>query len=184
MKRLLPLAFLALGAGAAGFFLYLGLAGPEQHGDDRLAAPASNAPRAAEFAPEFTLPDLDGVARSSGEWHDTVRVVNFWATWCPPCIREIPLLVDIQQEYGGRGVQVLGIAIDETDAVVDFAGGIAFNYPVLIGQEDAMNLGNRFLNGFIGLPFTAFTDRSGRIVRVHTGELHREQIEAILAELL
>ena len=183
MKRVLPLALLVLGAGAAGFFLYLGLTGPDRH-EGEPAAAASGAPRAAEYAPEFTLPDLDGVARSSGEWHDTVRIVNFWATWCPPCIREIPLLVDIQQEYAGRGVQVLGIAIDETEAVVDFSTSVAFNYPVLIGQEDGMNLGHRFLNGFIGLPFTAFTDRSGRIVRVHTGELHREQIESILAELL
>jgi hypothetical protein len=79
---------------------------------------------------------------------------------------------------------VIGIAIDETEAVAGFAERFEFNYPVLVGQEDAMELGNRFLNGFIGLPFTVFTDRSGRILQVHNGEIHREEIEAILAELL
>lgn len=183
MTRALPLVLLALGSGAAGFLLYLVLVGNRPPTGDGLP-PLPAAPQAAEFAPAFVLPDLDGTPRSSGEWDGTIRVVNFWATWCPPCIREIPLLVEIQAEYADQGVQVLGIAIDETEAVVDFAADFAFNYPVLVGQEDAMDLGNRFLNGFIGLPFTAFTDRSGRILRVHSGEIHREQIVAILAELL
>lgn len=183
MKRALPLVLLALGSGAAGFLLYVALVGNRPPSVDGLP-PLPAAPQAAEFAPAFVLPDLDGTPRSSSEWDGTIRVVNFWATWCPPCIREIPLLVEIQEEYADQGVQVLGIAIDETEAVVDFAADFAFNYPVLVGQEDAMDLGNRFLNGFIGLPFTAFTDRSGRILRVHSGEIHREQIVAILADLL
>ncbi len=183
MNRVLPLLILALASGAAGFLLYQGLSG-QQRAADGAQLPALTAPQPASVAPEFTLPDLDGALRSSTEWHDSVRVVNFWATWCPPCIREIPLLVDIQREYGARGVQVIGIAIDENEAVAEFAQDFEFNYPVLIGQDDAMELGNLFLNGFIGLPFTAFTDRRGRIFRVHTGELHREQLEAILAELL
>ena len=180
MTRALPLALLALVAGAAGFFIYLKLftqAPPETQ-------PATAARQAAEFAPAFTLPDLEGVPRASTEWDGSVRVVNFWATWCPPCIREIPLLVDVQDRFGDRGVQVIGIAIDETEAVAEFAADFDFNYPVLIGQQDAMDLANTFVNNFIGLPFTAFTDREGRILRVHTGEIHREQIEAILAELL
>jgi len=183
VRRVLALALLALGSGAAGFLLYLGLVDHRHPVGDGLP-PLPAAPQAAEFAPDFVLPDIDGTPRSSDEWDNTIRVVNFWATWCPPCIREIPLLVEIQDEYAEQGVQVLGIAIDETEAVVDFATDFAFNYPVLIGQEDAMDLGHRFLNGFIGLPFTAFTDRSGRIIRVHSGEIHREQIVAILADLL
>jgi thiol-disulfide isomerase/thioredoxin len=183
VNRLLPLVVLALASGAAGFLLYTGLSGKDRAADG-LQLPALAAPQPASVAPEFTLPDIDGTPRSSTEWHDSIRVVNFWATWCPPCIREIPLLVDIQREYGARGVQVIGIAIDEPEAVAEFAQDFEFNYPVLVGQDDAMDLGNLFLNGFIGLPFTAFTDRRGRILRVHTGELHREQIESILAELL
>jgi len=183
VKRFLPLVVLTLAAGCAGFFLYLGLADRDRSTEQGLpSVPA--APRAATVVPEFVLADVAGTQRSSAEWSDTIRVVNFWATWCPPCVREIPLLVDIQAEYGARGVQVIGIAIDETDAVVDFADDFAFNYPVLVGQEDAMALGHRFVESFIGLPFTVFAGRDGRIHRVHTGEIHREQIEAILAELL
>lgn len=183
MNRLLPLAVLALASGVAGFLLYQGL-GDRERATDAARLPVPAAPQPAAVAPEFELPDLAGAPRSSREWHDSIRVVNFWATWCPPCIREIPLLVDIQREYEARGVQVIGIAIDEADAVAEFARDFEFNYPVLIGQEDAMDVGNLFMNGFIGLPFTAFTDRRGRIVRVHTGELHREQLEAILGEIL
>ncbi|HRP35389.1 MAG TPA: TlpA disulfide reductase family protein [Gammaproteobacteria bacterium] len=183
MKQTLPLLLLALAAGCAGFFLYLGLAGKDRP-VEQVLPPLPAAPQAAAMVPDFALPDVAGAQRSSEEWSDTIRVVNFWATWCPPCVREIPLLVDIQAEYAERGVQVIGIAIDETDAVADFANGFAFNYPVLVGQEDAMELGHRFVNGFIGLPFTVFAGRDGRIHRVHTGEIHREQIEAILAELL
>lgn len=183
MKRALPLALLVLASGVAGYLLYPAFVGQHRLPDDGLP-PIPAAPQAAEFAPDFVLPDLEGTPRSSDEWHDTVRVVNFWATWCPPCIREIPLLVEIQREYAGRGVQVLGIAMDETEAVAEFAAEFEFNYPVLIGQEEAMELGHQFLDGFIGLPFTVFTDRAGRIVQVHNGEIHREQIEAILANLL
>lgn len=185
MRKVLPLALLALIAGGVGFFAYLGVSGglSGDAPDDGLPPPPPP-PQAAEFAPDFVLPDLAGQPREGSEWDGSIRLVNFWATWCPPCIREIPLLMDIQREYGERGLQVIGIAIDETEAVAGFAEEFDFNYPVLVGQEDAMALGNAFLDGFIGLPFTAFTDRSGRIVEVHTGELHREQIEEILARML
>ena len=182
MKRTIPLVLLALASGIAGFLLYGGFAG--QRGAELDGPPPVARPQAAEHAPAFVLPDLAGVARASGEWDGAIRVVNFWATWCPPCIREIPLLVEIQAEYGARGVQVLGIAIDETEEVERFAESFEFNYPVLVGQQDAMDLAHSFVHNFIGLPFTVFTDRSGRIVKVHTGEIHREQIEAILASLL
>jgi len=171
MRKVVALALLLLASGIAGFLLYQGLAGG---GFGTQARPA----------PAFELPDLDGVARSSDEWDGDIQVVNFWATWCPPCIREIPLLVEIQDEYRDRGVTVIGIAVDETEAVAEFAAGFAFNYPVVVGQEEAMNLAQAYAENFIGLPFTAFTDRSGRIRHIHTGEIHREEIEEILSRLL
>jgi thiol-disulfide isomerase/thioredoxin len=183
VKRLLLLALLALGSGAAGFLLFVGWSGKDRPEDQGLP-PLPAAPRAATIAPEFALPDLSGTLRASSEWDGAIRLVNFWATWCPPCVREIPLLMDIQQEYADRGVQVIGIAIDDPAAVAAFAEEFAFNYPVLVGEEEAMDLGHQFLEGFFGLPFTAFADRNGRILRVHSGEIHREEIEAILVELL
>ncbi len=174
MHRTLAIVLLALTSAVTGFFIYRGVAGT--------TPPAAAADR--QLAPAFALPDLEGTVRSSSEWDGRIRVVNFWATWCPPCRREIPLLVDIQREFGEQGVQVIGIAIDETADVLEFAESVPFNFPVLIGQQEALDLANAYLPEFVGLPFTAFADASGRIVHVHTGELHREQIEAVLGELL
>jgi thiol-disulfide isomerase/thioredoxin len=177
MRSTLLLVLLAAGAAVTGFFAYRTLVDPKP----AVRAPA---PEAARTAPDFALPDLDGQMRMSDEWHDRIRVVNFWATWCPPCRKEIPLLKEIQAEYADRGVQVIGIAMDETEAVTEYAESMDFNYPVLIGQQEAVDLGNRFLKDFIGLPFTVFTDRDGRIVDIHTGELHRDQIETYLGRIL
>ena len=120
------------------------------------------------------------MARQSSEWDGEVRVVNFWATWCPPCRREIPLLKELQAEYGDR-IRIVGIAIDDMEAVREYAVGADFNYPVLVGQQDAVDLGNQVLQDWIGLPFTAFTDASGKVHHIHVGELHREQAERFLA---
>jgi thiol-disulfide isomerase/thioredoxin len=171
--RVLAILLLALVSGMTGFLAYRGLDGPDP-------APEET----AGLAPPFALPDVKGNLRSSSEWDGKIRIVNFWATWCPPCRREIPLLVDIQREFADRDVQVIGIAIDETEAVTRFAERIPFNFPVLVGQQDAVELANQYLPDWVGLPFTAFADASGRIVHVHTGELHREQIEAILGQIL
>lgn len=169
MRKVVALALLLLASGVAGFVLYQFIAA-----DSAAARPA----------PAFTLPDLAGTPRSSAEWNGDLRIVNFWATWCPPCIREIPLLVEIQEEYRDRGVTVIGIAVDETEAVAEFAADFDFNYPVVVGQEEAMNLAQAYAESFIGLPFTAFVDRDGRIRHVHTGEIHRPELEEILAGLL
>ena len=177
VMRIVPLLLLALVSGVTGFLVYRGLADGEPASADTAGGPAG-------VAPAFALPDLDGRLRASSEWDGKIRIVNFWATWCPPCRREMPLLVDVQREFADRGVQVIAIAIDETEAVTQFAADVPFNFPVLVGQQEAVDLANAYLPGFVGLPFTAFADPRGRIVEVHVGELHREQIEAILAGLL
>jgi len=109
--------------------------------------------------------------------------VNFWATWCPPCRREIPLLIELQNEYGAD-LAVIGIAVDDMETVREYAVKSQFNYPVLVGQQNAVELGNQVLADWIGLPFTAFVNASGDVVRVHVGELHRDQAETFLTEIL
>jgi len=170
-RQIALVAGLALASAIGGFFLYKGTL---------ISEPVSDV---AQMAPPFVLPDIEGNPRESSEWDGQIRLVNFWATWCPPCRREIPLLIELQKEYDGR-IQILGIAIDELPEVQAYAASTDFNYPVLTGQQNAIELGNTFLNDFIGLPFTAFVDESGHIVRVHVGELHREQADAFLAEIL
>ena len=133
--------------------------------------------------PAFAFPDLDERQRQSGEWAGKILVINFWATWCPPCREEMPLLVDIQKAYEQKGVQVIGIAIDDPGMVRDFADVYGINFPVLIGSTDAIKLANRLGNRFDSLPFTAIFDGAGETVYVQAGRLTRQRLEAVLEDL-
>jgi thiol-disulfide isomerase/thioredoxin len=137
--------------------------------------------------PDFTLPDLKGVVREPSSWDGRVIVMNFWATWCEPCRREIPALVDLQGRYGAKGVQVVGIAIDDRKAVERFFGdvGISVSYPVLAGGEVAgIEVAKSYGNAFGVLPYTVIVDRAGKIVFVQLGELTLAQAERAVTKLL
>jgi len=185
----------ALGAGllvffAAGLTFYYVTA--KRHSANlaefRTAAPAPSS-AASSFAVEtpsgvsvldFELPDVAGVMRSSTEWDGKARMLNFWATWCAPCRREIPLLMKTQAENGDRNVQVIGIAVDFPDQVAAYAEETGFNYPVLVGQEDAMAIAETSGVDFIGMPFTMIVSPSGELIKAHIGEIVESHIEEIL----
>lgn len=134
--------------------------------------------------PDFSLAEPDGTPRDIAEWNGRVMLVNFWATWCAPCRREIPLLIELQDELGERGLQVIGIAIDEAAKVAEFTDRYRLNYPVLVGEAEAARISERFGNELGVLPFTAFVDVNGRIVDRHRGEITRELAERIIEPLL
>jgi thiol-disulfide isomerase/thioredoxin len=134
--------------------------------------------------PAFTFNDLDGAQRSSDEWRDKVLLVNFWATWCPPCRKEMPLLIDFQEQLGHKGLQVVAIAMDDPSLVRDFTDVYGITFPVLIGNAEAMRLSNRMGNRFDSLPFTAIYDRNGAIRYLQAGELTRSTLERELNPLL
>lgn len=133
--------------------------------------------------PEFALEDLTGEIRSIQSWEGDALVINFWATWCAPCLREIPLLKAFQDANGPKGVQVVGIAVDHLEAVREFADEMGFNYPVLVGQLAAMQAAAEFGVEFFVLPFTVFSDPRKRILGVHSGELHVEHLDELLLVL-
>ncbi len=132
-----------------------------------------------ETLPDFSLEDLAGDERSIASWPGNALVINFWATWCAPCLREIPLLKEFQDTRSAVPVQVVGIAVDHLEAVREFADEMKFNYPVLVGQLAAMDAAARFGVDFFVLPFTVFTDTHERILGVHSGELHTEHLDEL-----
>jgi thiol-disulfide isomerase/thioredoxin len=182
---------LALSAAAiAGYVSYRVLLAPDaQEPPAAVVETTAEAPAetpAAERLPDFTLQNLEGETQSIHDWQGNALIINFWATWCPPCLREIPLLKEFQSAHQDEPIQVIGIAVDRVDPVRAFAEDMAFNYPLLVGQADAMDAAAEFGIDFFALPFTVFTDTEDNVLGVHTGELHAEDLEnlaAVLADL-
>ena len=145
-------------------------------------APAAAAPASqlVETLPQFQLADRAGQMRSLQDWPDQALIVNFWATWCAPCRREIPLLQQLQRDHAGEGFQVIGIAVDFRDKVLAYADEMKIDYPLLIGEQEALDAAAAFGVTTVGLPFTVFSDRRGRIVTAHLGELTAAEADLIL----
>ena len=152
---------------------------------DRAPAPATARTMPASTVPEvrplFSLQDAEGRSRQISEWDGRPLLINFWATWCAPCRREIPLLNQLRAERASAGFEVIGIAVDFRDDVIAYMRDTPVDYPVLIGEQEGLDVARAFGMETMGFPFTVFTDRQGRIVTVHVGELHGPQAEVILA---
>jgi thiol-disulfide isomerase/thioredoxin len=133
--------------------------------------------------PDFSLNNLSGKSTSIAAWSGKSLVINFWATWCAPCRREIPLLKTLAADWAGRDLTVVGIAVDYPDKVRQFAGQLKIDYPVLIGEQDALDVANKFGMDAPAFPFTVFTDQRGEVVALFVGELHRPQADFILSEV-
>ena len=149
-----------------------------------LPGSAMVSPPARNTLPDFSLPDLNARSRRSGEWLGKVLVLNFWATWCPPCRKEMPVFIALQDELGDKGLQFVGIAIDERSKVQEFVDFLGVNYPILLGENDAVQLSHDLGNRFRGLPFTVIFDRTGRVSHIQAGELQRSALEAQIKPLL
>lgn len=181
MSRALMIAVLAASV-AAGMILARLLLPPERPPTDIAAEMRERVTESA--GGDFSLPDLAGETRTLADWPQKLRIVNFWATWCAPCRREIPLLKDIQAEHGDAGLQVIGIAVDDPGPVADYAAEMGFNYPVLIGQADAIAAAESFGIDFLGLPFTLIVTPEGELMNVHVGEFDAAQADAMVQVLL
>jgi peroxiredoxin len=134
--------------------------------------------------PEFSLPDLDGRLHHPSEWSGKVLVVNFWATWCPPCRKELPMFVQLQDRYKAAGLQFLGIAIDDPAAVREFLARTPVNFPILVSEDQGVAVAQDYGDSIGALPYTAIVDRSGHIVLTKPGELSRQQAEQTIEALL
>jgi thiol-disulfide isomerase/thioredoxin len=136
-----------------------------------------------EQLPPFSINNLQGKPTTAAAWRGKSLVVNFWATWCAPCQREVPLLKALSTEWSNRNVEVVGIAVDHPDKVQGFAEQFKISYPLLVGEENALDLAAKLGLTSPVFPFTVFTDRRGQVVALFVGELHRPQADLILSVL-
>jgi len=177
--RTLLLVLLAAAAGVAAYTASRVWLAPEPQ-----TVPVASATAPAVIPkrrPEVTLADRDGKTRSLSEWNGKPQVINFWATWCAPCRREIPMLNALADDPAFSGFALIGIAVDFREDVLAYLKSTPIRYTVLIGEQDGLDAARAFGMASLGLPFTAFVDSAGRIVTIHVGELHREQVDVILS---
>ncbi|MCC7257623.1 MAG: TlpA family protein disulfide reductase [Gammaproteobacteria bacterium] len=134
--------------------------------------------------PDLRLPDLaSGTPRSLREWSGEALILNFWATWCAPCRKEMPLLEQVHQQWQGRGIAVVGVAIDRIEPAQAFTGEAGISYPNLVGEQEAMALAESFEPGMAGLPLTVIVAPGGEVLHRHVGELHAGDLDRIVAIL-
>ena len=149
-------------------------------GDTGKTIPQPDLATAAPVLPDFVLSDLNGTPRPISDWSGQPLLLNFWATWCAPCRREMPLLQKLHEESGSTGLQVIGIAIDRVPDVNAFTTETGVTYPILVGQEDAIELTEEFGLDVLGLPFSVLTGGNGQILKIQLGELHADDLKLII----
>ena len=147
----------------------------------RSQASRSGAAKPLIPAPDFVLPQIGGQQLRLSSFRGKVVLLDFWATWCYPCRQEIPHFVDLQQKYGDRGFQVVGVSMDDgPEPVPAFMQQFHMNYPVVMGNAKTGEL----YGGLLGLPITFVLDREGRIVAKHVGATDAAVFEKEIVKLL
>jgi peroxiredoxin len=170
-RVLFPLALVfAVSAALAGWWVAQSVSGARSGGEER--------------RPDFVLPDIEGRQRAISEWDGQVVVLNFWGSWCPPCLKEIPIFNALQREHGPAGLQFVGVAIDRPEDARRFAAESDLAYPSMVGVADAMAVGERYGNAEGVVPYTVLIDRDGVIRHRLRGEVSRGQLEPLILALL
>jgi len=179
MQRL-GLTLVALAALLAGFYL------SAQHFAEPLPAsllsPAGNI--IGSQRPDFSLGSNTGELVTPADFSGKTLLINFWATWCAPCRREMPMLMDLQREHGPAGLQVLGIAVDNAESASSFVEQYGISYPILVGEADVMQVSTAYGNVDGVLPYSVLVDSKGIIRWQYVGEIQPEDISKLLDGLL
>jgi thiol-disulfide isomerase/thioredoxin len=185
-KNYLIMAVVALMAGSGGYFFAM-ITEPASRPS---LAPMDVDPGPAvedlvgQRRPDFTLFDTLGTPVSASDFDGHVWLANFWATWCTPCVEEMPMLSSLQQDYADQGVKIVGIALDDARRASEFAAGLGISYRVLVGSTDVVITGRQFGNATGMLPFSVLIDAAGNIRWTRLGALSGEELEAQIQLLL
>ncbi|MCI0749275.1 MAG: TlpA family protein disulfide reductase [Nevskiales bacterium] len=138
----------------------------------------------AAVRPDLQFRGLNGRQYRLSEWEGKLLLLNFWATWCTPCLKEIPLLVTTQSEYGARGFQIVGAALDQPESVQRFQQRYAINYPLLVGDADVVSAMEALGDTVGALPFSVLIAPDGKILERISGELSPARLQDWLSKYL
>lgn len=176
----LLMSFVALLAGVAGYFIAMSLdVGPAPvtpTGTTAVEYPSSD-DLLGKRRPDFEHNDVDGNRVAASDFDGAPLLLNFWATWCKPCVEEMPMLSELQQSRSDQGLRIVGIALDDAERARQFAADMGIGYPILVGGADVVLTGRRFGNRTGMLPFSVLVDSGGIIRWVHLGALERPVLE-------
>lgn len=148
----------------------------------KLSRTSPLAPTQTFFAASF--PDVNGTPQNISQWRGKVIVVNFWASWCPPCREEMPSLDAMQTKYASKGVQFVGISTEDVDKLQQFSKEEKVGYPLLAGDIDAMSMAQSMGNDKSILPYTVVLDKRGNMVKIWFGIVDISELESTLVPLL
>lgn len=163
-------ALLALVAGIAGY----------QFGKPEAAA----GPAGGYQVLKLNLADADGKPQPMGQWDGRILVINYWATWCPPCLEEMPGFSRLSQKFSAKGVQFVGIGIDVPDKIRHYRDSAKISYPLLVGGMDMVTSSVELGNKHQALPFTAILDRNRELIAVKLGRWAESDLERELQAAL
>ena len=176
--------FIALVSGISGYVLYQARFIPGSLETTVSQRTEGTASLEGMLRPDFNLPDLAGRRHGPGEWSGKVLVLNFWASWCPPCLKEIPAFIRLQEKYAGRGIQFVGIALQTAEEIRDFVIAKGINYPVLAGEEEVIRVAEDYGNQSGTLPYTVFIDRDQRIAFIKHGPISEVEAEKVISSMV
>ena len=137
--------------------------------------------QADDIFPVFSFPDTNEKMHTVSEWRGKTLVINFWATWCQSCLKEIPEFIELQTQLEKKNVQFIGIAIDDLATVSRYKNDVKINYPVLISSEwEGFNLAEQLGNVSNTVPYTVIFNTLGQIIYRHSGAVKKEDLLKII----
>ena len=138
----------------------------------------------ASFPAQLVMPDLDDQPQAFTQWRGRLVLINFWATWCPPCREEIPLFMALRNNYGAQGFEVVGIAIDDNEKVRDYRDELFIDYPLLQGERQTVQLMQTLGNRMGVLPYSVLFGRDGKMLGTKNGAFEHDELERLIREHL